>query len=139
SEDVYFLHRDRLFFLGELCQLIGRFDEARDAYARLAELAAERGDDYVRGNVSYNLAALAYEELREAPSERNRDAAARSARAAWETTHAQRHPDQAMAAWLVGELLPGDEGRRFLDRCLELAASDSVRSHCLNPLASRTA
>ncbi|HSL82050.1 MAG TPA: CHAT domain-containing protein [Thermoanaerobaculia bacterium] len=49
------------------------------------------------------------------------------------------HTSVPLSLWLLGVLTPGEEGRRLLEHCYEVAESADIRSYCLNPLAGKVA
>jgi CHAT domain-containing protein/tetratricopeptide (TPR) repeat protein len=138
--DSFSLRRDRLILLGNISMLIGRFREARSAYLGLVDMAVSADDRYLEATARYNLAWVAYERLREAPSPSLRAETVRLAKEALRVASgASNRSVEALAAWMVGVLTTGNEGIAFLERCYQMAEGADLRSHCLNPLASRLA
>lgn len=140
AEDALSLHSERSLALGRACMAIGRFDEARELFRRLVDIAVAQEKRYLEATARYNLAWAGYESLREAPAASLRAETVDLARRAMELARETEHDEvEALAAGLLGELTPGEAGIEYLARCHRVAKSPRLRSFCLNPWAHRVA
>lgn len=128
------LEQRRLLLLSEVAMASGHFRQAREHLQSLLEMDL---DGRIEASTRLNLAWAAYEILREEPGvPRLRREAIALAEAALEVAEKHGVPrSSALAAWYLGTLTPGAEGRRYLERCHETAPNAEVASHCLNALA----
>jgi len=132
----YYLKRDCLSWLGNLSLDLGRYREGLDAFRRMANLAAARGDRYAEANARYGMARAAHDANMELPDENARRQVANLARQALgAAVRAENRGVQAKAHFLLGVNSRGEERRQHFSACL--AAADTVRdrSYCLNALA----
>lgn len=134
------LRNNRLTHLGNVNATIGRFSEAQAAYRELAEDAIEQRNRYLEATARTNLAWLGYERLLEVRSPSLRaETREQAERAMALSAEVRQSTGEAQAAWILGELTPGEEGMAYLRRCADVAESEALRSYCLNPLAARLA
>lgn len=134
------LHQNRLLYLGNVCATIGLFDEALDAYRRLAETAVATEKPFLEATARTNLAWLGYERLQEAPSPSlQTETRSQAERALALATRTRQSTGEAHAAWILAALTPGEAGLAYLRRCRAAAESPALESYCLNPLAARIA
>lgn len=134
--------------LATVSATLGHFDEAQDAYARLAELARSTRDVGTEARVRFAFANLALRRNEERPEPGGRPALLRLAREALDAARkAGSKAFEAQSLRMVAELL-GDspEERREADehlrRCLELALDAKLperRMACLWTRAERLA
>ncbi|NOK35267.1 CHAT domain-containing protein, partial [Corallococcus exercitus] len=127
---------------------LGRFDEALDVYARLAELAERTKDAGTEARVRFALANLAYQRQEERPEAGGRPELLRLAREALAAAgRAGSKVFEAMSLRLVAELLgdgPGERGEaeEALGRCIDIARETGLperRISCLWTRAERRA
>ncbi|RKG84965.1 CHAT domain-containing protein, partial [Corallococcus sp. CA049B] len=127
---------------------LGRFDEAQDLYARLAELAERTKDAGTEARVRFALANLAWRRREEHPEPGGRPELMRLAREALAASQrAGSKAFETMALRLVAELL-GDEpeerseAEAALGRCIDIAREKDLperRISCLWTRAERRA
>ncbi|QAT89031.1 hypothetical protein EJ065_7509 [Corallococcus coralloides] len=127
---------------------LGRFDEARDVYARLAELAERTKDAGTEARVRFALANLAWRRQEERPEPEGRPELLRLAREALAASErAGSKAFETMSLRLVAELLgdgPGErsEAEEALGRCIDIAREKDLperRISCLWTRAERRA
>ncbi|RKH54160.1 CHAT domain-containing protein, partial [Corallococcus aberystwythensis] len=127
---------------------LGRFDEALDIYARLAELAERTKDAGTEARVRFALANLAFQRQEERPEPGGRSGLLRLAREALAASgRAGSKVFEAMSLRLVAELLgdgPGErrEAEEALGRCIDIARETGLperRISCLWTRAERRA
>ncbi|NOJ95844.1 CHAT domain-containing protein, partial [Corallococcus coralloides] len=127
---------------------LGRFDEARDVYARLAELAERTKDAGTEARVRFALANLAWRRQEERPEPGGRPELLRLAREALAASErAGSKAFETMSLRLVAELLgdgPGErsEAEAALGRCIDIAREKDLperRISCLWTRAERRA
>ncbi|NOK23393.1 CHAT domain-containing protein, partial [Corallococcus carmarthensis] len=127
---------------------LGRFDEALDVYARLAELAERTKDAGTEARVRFALANLAWQRQEERPEPGGRPALLRLAREALAASgRAGSKVFEAMSLRLVAELLGAGPGERSeaedaLGRCIDIARETGLperRISCLWTRAERRA
>ncbi|RKG63663.1 CHAT domain-containing protein, partial [Corallococcus sp. CA054B] len=125
---------------------LGRFDEARDVYARLAELAERTKDAGTEARVRFALASLAWRRQEDRPEPGGRPELLRLAREALAASRrAGSKVFEVMSLRLVAELLgdgPGErsEAEDALGRCLDIARETGLperRISCLWTRAER--
>lgn len=139
AKDAFSLHKDRLVYLGRAAIELGRLREAQQAFREVVEIARRAGNRHMEANGRYNLAWVAYQELRAAPTPDARAEAVRLAEEALGVASEVEHPSEILSAWLLGALTPGAGGIPYLERCFRLAESPTVASNCLNSMAVRLA
>lgn len=129
------LEENRVNLLAYLCLETDRLDEAARAYDRLLTMARETDDSYLEAGARYGLASVEGSRLVEVPTAEGRRATVDLAREAMRVaTDAGHRSVEALSARIVGTLTPGEEGRRFLEHCLDVAETASLRSYCLGAL-----
>ncbi|RKH49447.1 CHAT domain-containing protein [Corallococcus sp. AB050B] len=142
------LKKQLLGSLAPVSANLGRFDDAQDAYTRLAELAERTKDAGTEARVRFALANLAWRRQDARPDPGARAALLRLAREALEAArHAGSKVSETMSLRLVAELLgdgPGerDEAEDALGRCIDLARETRLperRIACLWTRAERRA
>ncbi|NPC53138.1 CHAT domain-containing protein, partial [Corallococcus exiguus] len=142
------LKKQLLGSLATVSANLGRFDEAQDAYARLAELAERTKDAGTEARVRFALANLAWRRQDERPSQGGRAALLRLGREALAaSTRAGSKVSETMSLRLVAELLgdgPGErsEAEDALGRCIDIARETGLperRIACLWTRAERRA
>ncbi|MDY7093429.1 MAG: CHAT domain-containing protein [Acidobacteriota bacterium] len=116
---------------------LGRFRQVDEILEQLEGLARRSGDVGTEGATAYRRAALLAASRR--PSEAVAAQVEELARRSLELTRRTGAvANQAQAHRLLGQLLPGEEGRGHLDRCVELASGlpggDSLEALCLEAL-----
>jgi len=127
-------------FLGNSAMSLGRRQEARAAYLRLADLAARHHDGYAEANARYNLAYVAINELNDEPSaaarQQARDLARRALAAAIAASHRQ---NEAQASWILGMLESGTAAEGYLANCRKTAQAPREVCYCSFALALHSA
>ncbi|WP_375742585.1 CHAT domain-containing protein [Corallococcus interemptor] len=127
---------------------LGRFDEAQDLYARLAELAERTKDAGTEARVRFALANLAWRRREEHPEPGGRPELMRLAREALAASQrAGSKAFETMSLRLVAELLGDEPGERreaedALGRCIDIAREKDLperRISCLWTRAERRA
>ena len=132
----YSLRRETLIWLGNVSLELGRLGEAKGYFTRLAELAAEKGDSFAEASARYNLARAYLDGIAEAPRPGYKEEAITLARFALaKAEEGKNTTNQAKSHWLLGLLLSGDDARKHLDACLQVADTVRDRSYCLNALS----
>lgn len=132
----YSLQRDCLLGLGNVDLSTGRLDEAREAFRRLAELAAGAGDRYAEAAALYNLARTRLEAMADLPRPKEREEVRELTERALAAAEAsQNRVVEAQSHLLLGMLSTGAPAREHLERCLALAGAPRDRCHCLGSLA----
>ncbi|HEV8580430.1 MAG TPA: CHAT domain-containing protein [Thermoanaerobaculia bacterium] len=136
----YYAKRDCLNSLGNLSLDLGRFREGLDAFRRMADLAAARGDRYAEANARYGMARAVHEANIELPDENGRRQAAELARRALDAAvPAENRGIEAKAHFMLGILSRGEERHEHFNACLVAADTVRDRSYCLNGLARHVA
>ncbi|HKI00355.1 MAG TPA: CHAT domain-containing protein [Thermoanaerobaculia bacterium] len=136
----YPLQRDCLLLLGNVSLELGKIQEARDAFRRLARLARGFGDRFAEATASYSLTRSLADEMSELPNEAARKEALVTARQALEAAMAAGHRGvEAKSHLILGMLSAGEEARQHLERCIESAAVPLEKSYCLDLLGRRLA
>ncbi len=129
------LRRECQLARADVAYRTGRYREAREAQRRLAEAAAAEGNRAWEATALLMGALYRWDEQRDLPAPDGKPELLRLAGEAASVAHAAGAPDtEAYALWLAGSLA-GDEGRRQLERCFELARPDWLRSYCRSALA----
>ncbi|HYG64715.1 MAG TPA: CHAT domain-containing protein [Thermoanaerobaculia bacterium] len=122
--------------MGNVSQELGRFQEAEDAFRRLAEHAASTNDKSAEGSARYGLAISFFDSVAELPSEKDRRNALELAR---QTLQPAREGEAfgalSKAYWMIALLAEGEEARRSVEGCLDAAPTLRDQSYCFNALA----
>ncbi len=133
------LRLDYQVLLGNVAYELGRNAEAVEAHDRAAETARRSDNPYGEASALYNLAMarteLASERGEKPPTEAFRQALQVAENAGHRAVEAKIH--QALGKWL-----PVDEGRRHLERCVEIARQTRIPRRivgCLQALAANVA
>lgn len=135
----YALQRDCLRALGRAADLLGRWREAIDYWSRHRDLVQRNGDLYAEASAAYNLASAAFALRSEQGDVEPIVDLYRQALAA-----AERGGNPRIAAAshrVLGRLVDGEDSRRHLERCVEIAerlGGSSELPICLGTLALAT-
>lgn len=128
----YGLRRDWLVIAGDVAVELSRRREARELLERALELVRVENDRYAEPVVVYGLLRVRLEELTELPTAGGREEVLTLAREAATGAAAVDNRDtEALARLVLGLFGKGDDARREIDRCLQVAPSPLVRSWCL--------
>jgi CHAT domain-containing protein len=128
--------RECLLALANLNLELGRYQEGLEAFRRLAELAATKGDSYSEANARNGMARAVLDKMTELPSEEGRQEAARLAQQAIDAATVARNGAVLASAHLIlGILSKGEAARDHFDACLSAAGTTRDQSSCLDGLA----
>ncbi len=128
--------RECLLALANLDLELGRYQEGLEAFQRLAELAARKGDLYAEANARYGMARAVLDQTAELPSEEGRKEAARLVLQALGPAIAAKNGNILTRVYLgLGILSKGEEAQKHFDACLAAAGTVADQSYCLNGLA----
>jgi CHAT domain-containing protein len=128
--------RECLLAMANLNLELGHYQEGLEAFRRLAELAATKGDFYSEANARYGIARAVLDQTAELPSAEGRQEAARLAQRALDAAVvAQSGTVLARAHLMLGVLAKGEAARNHFDSCLSAAATAIDQSYCFDGLA----
>jgi CHAT domain-containing protein/tetratricopeptide (TPR) repeat protein len=134
----HLLQRDALEELANVANSLGQLRDAREAYGRLAELAAARGDRRSEANARYGSLRVLAEELTETPRPEIRARIMAMAREVLATASAVEYREMEGRAHLIlGRLARGEEARKHLAACLDDLTTPADRITCLSAIARR--
>jgi CHAT domain-containing protein/tetratricopeptide (TPR) repeat protein len=132
----YPAQRECLLALANMDLELGRYQEGLEAFQRLAELAARKGDLYAEANARYGMARAVLDQTAELPSEEGRREAARLVFQALGPAIAAKNGNILTRVYLaLGVLSKGEEAQKYFDACLAAASTVADQSYCLNGLA----
>lgn len=132
----YGAQRDCLINLGNLSLEFGRFEEGKEVFRRLVDLAVKNDDRFAEANARYGMTRAVMDSLAEMPRDQGRQEAARLAQETLDAAIAAGNLSiQAKAHLSLGALSKGDEARGHFHDCLAAANNPRDQSYCLNGLA----
>ena len=132
----YSAQKECLLSLADLDLELGRYPEGREAFRRLAELAAARQDPYAESNARYGMARAVLDQTAELPNEEGRREAVRLAEQALPPAVAGRNGTiLARVHLILGVLSQGQVARSHFDACRAAAVTARDQSYCLDGLA----